>query len=122
MEQFIKNYLQAVCNTQTSPMEVFMKQQEDASVYTILDVRMGPAEFLGEAIIGAKSIPLNELFNEIASIPKDKKVVVYTWGSECTLAKHALLVLLEAGYDTIELGGGIAAWKNANLPTVAIAQ
>lgn len=116
MDVNVKDYLEAVCKSQTSPMEVFMKIQQDPEHYCIIDVRVGPTEFRREKIVNAKEMPLSELGNDLATLPANKKIALYTWGSECTLAKHALIILGEAGFDAIEIGGGIAAWKNTNLP------
>ncbi|MDR3318941.1 MAG: rhodanese-like domain-containing protein [Clostridiales bacterium] len=111
-----KEYLQDVCDSQISPVEVFMKQQEAPNFYYIIDVRIGPKEFRREKILGAAEIPLPELFAKLNSLPRDKKLAVATWGAHCTLAKQASLALLNAKYDVIEIGGGVAAWKESGLP------
>ena len=117
MTDNVKRYLDAVCKSQTSPMEIFMKQRDEPDYYTLVDVRMGPPALLQERIAGAKGMPLSDLAGDLAQLPKTGRIAVYTWGPECALAKHALLILGEAGYNAIEIGGGIAAWKNAGLPT-----
>ncbi|MDR2107900.1 MAG: hypothetical protein LBP28_00350 [Coriobacteriales bacterium] len=115
------DYLQAVCDSQVSPMEVIIKQQQDPDFYYIVDVRVGPQEFKGIKIAGAVEIPLTELHQKLDSLPRDKKIAVVTWGVECTLAKAASLILLNAGYDVVEIGGGVAAWKAAQLPVEPVA-
>ena len=115
------DYLQAVIDSQISPMEVFLKQQEDPSFYTVIDVRIGPAEFRDAKILGALEIPLPALPAQLDSLPRDKKFLVVTWGPECTLAKQASLILLGAGFDVLEIGGGVAAWKASGLPTQPVA-
>jgi rhodanese-related sulfurtransferase len=110
------DYLQAVCDSQISPIEVFMKQQESPDFYYIIDVRIGPKEIKGEKIAGAVELPLTELPQKLDSLPRDKKIAVVTWGVQCTLAKAASLILLNAGFDVVEIGGGLAAWKESNLP------
>ena len=116
-----KEYLQAVCESQISPMEVFMKHQEEPGFYYIIDVRIGPKEFRGEKIAGAVEIPLTELPQKLASLPRDKKIAVATWGVYCALAKQASLMLLNAGFDVIEIGGGVSAWKECRLPVEPVA-
>ena len=116
-----KEYLQAVCDSQISPMEVFMKQQETPDYYYIVDVRIGPKEFRAEKIAGAVEIPLVELPSKLDSLPRDKKIAVATWGVFCTLAKQASLMLLNAGYDVVEIGGGVSAWKELRLPVEPVA-
>jgi rhodanese-related sulfurtransferase len=102
-------------------MEVFMKQQESPGHYYIIDVRIGPKEFRGEKIAGAVEIPLTELPLKLGSLPRDQKIAVATWGTHCTLGKAASLMLLNAGYDVIEIGGGVAAWKESGLPVEPVA-
>ena len=116
-----KEYLQAVCESQISPMEVFMKQQEAPDYYYLIDVRIGPKEFRAEKIAGAVEIPLMDLPQNLGSLPRDKKIAVATWGHQCTLAKQASLMLLNAGYDVIEIAGGVSAWKESNLPVEPVA-
>ncbi|MDR3307982.1 MAG: rhodanese-like domain-containing protein [Coriobacteriales bacterium] len=115
-----KEYLQAVIDSQVSPMEVFLKQQESPDFYYVIDVRIGPKEFRGEKILGAVEIPLFELGPKLDTVPRDKKIAVATWGSHCTLAKQASLILLDAGFDVTEIGGGVAAWKESQLPVVPV--
>lgn len=116
MKEYVKNYLAAVCEVQSTPIEVYMKAQEDPDFYSIIDVRIGENQFLKEKITGARRIPLNEMPSELNDLPKDKKIAVYTWNNDCTLAKHALLMLDEAGFEAIEIAGGITSWNNTNLP------
>ena len=115
------DYLQAVCDSQISPMEVFMKQQEQPDFYYVIDVRIGPKEFKEAKIVGAVEIPLTELPQKMDTLPRDKKIAVVTWGVQCTLAKAASLMLLGTGFDVVEIGGGIAAWKEARLPVEPVA-
>ena len=116
-----KAYLQAVCESQISPMEVFMKNQEVPGFYYIVDARIGPKEFRGEKIIGAAEIPLSELPQKMDKLPRDKTIAVATWGAYCTLAKQASLMLLDAGYDVVEIAGGVSAWKECRLPVEPVA-
>jgi rhodanese-related sulfurtransferase len=98
-----------------------MKQQEDADFYKIIDVRIGPADIRKEKILGVDEIPLTELPQRIGDLPRDKKIALVTWGPECTLAKAGSLILLNAGFDVTEIGGGLAAWKASGLPTEPVA-
>jgi rhodanese-related sulfurtransferase len=102
-------------------MEVFMAQQKSPDAFHIIDVRIGPAEFRGDRIAGSVEIPLSELPSKLDSLPRDKKIAVATWGTQCTLAKQASLILINAGYDVIEIGGGVAAWKESGLPVEPVA-
>ncbi len=83
----------------------------------VLDVR-DAGEFAQGHILGARSIPLDELANRLKEIErfKDKPVVV-----SCAVgnrAGSAAKVLREHGFtNVVNLTGGIAAWRQAGLPT-----
>jgi len=72
----------------------------------LVDVR-SPEEFAEEHIPGAQNIPVNELDGKLASLSKDKPVVVYCQaGGRATVAAQHLSA---AGFQVHNLGG-IAAW------------
>lgn len=109
-------YLQAVIDSQKSPIEVFMDLQSKPDSIIIVDVRIGDRAFLKEKIFNALEIPLNDFENRINEIEKSKKIYVTTWSNSCTLAKQASIILIEKGYQVMEIGGGNEAWKLMNLP------
>jgi phage shock protein E len=72
-----------------------------ASGATLLDVRTVD-EFQELHLEGAKNVPLHELAGALASLPKDKPVVVY-----CAVGSRsatAAMILSRAGYDVLNLG------------------
>ena len=92
-----------------------MNNHEDALV---VDVRTA-AEFKGGHIKGAKNVPLKEFASAIESYAgyKDKQVLVYCNSGSTVVS--AINQLKKAGFENINnLEGGIAAWKEANLPLV----
>lgn len=109
-------YLQAVIDSQRSPIEVFMGMQENNEASEIVDVRIGDSEFLKEKIAGAKEIPLMVLQERLGELDKSKMIYVVTWSSSCTLAKQASILLLSNGYQVLEIAGGNEAWKSTGLP------
>ncbi len=84
----------------------------------LIDVRE-PAEFAAERIHGALNFPLST-FDPDALPPAGDKLIVFQCGSgkrSATAISHCL----KAGHGIdSHLGGGIAAWKAAGLPTVSI--
>lgn len=88
--------------------------QEKGAV--ILDVREGP-EWRKAHVPGAVHVPLTQLEDRLAEIPKDRPVVVHcALGSRSALAARRLS---EMGYqDVRNLRGGIKAWARAKLPLV----
>ena len=74
---------------------------------TLLDVR-SPQEFGGRHLPGAVNVPVGELRDRLAEVPKDKKVVVYCRSG--TRSAAAASVLREKGYEVLDLGG-IGNWE-----------
>jgi rhodanese-related sulfurtransferase len=75
-----------------------------------------PAEYAAGHAAGAKSVPLARLESS-ADLPKNKAlplVVLCTTGAR---ASRAVGILRKQGYENCRaLAGGLAAWREANLP------
>jgi len=75
----------------------------------VLDVR--PAdEYLAAHLPFARSIPLDELKQCLAELPKGKAVVAYCRGPFCLMARDAVELLRKKGYDALRLPEGVAEW------------
>ena len=83
---------------------------------TVLDVRPA-AQFTDGHIVGARSVPLDELGGKLDSLTKkkDRPVLVY-----CELGNQsakAAATLRQAGFaQVLNLKGGLAAWQRDQLP------
>jgi rhodanese-related sulfurtransferase len=83
---------------------------------TLVDVRE-PLEFVGEHIADAYSIPLSRFSPSQLPQSPDKTLVLYCQSGN--RSGNALQQLKGAGVEgIIHLQGGLAAWKQAGLPTV----
>lgn len=83
---------------------------DDQQPLLILDVRQ-PDEFRAGHIAGAKLIPLNELQDRIAELPKDKEILcVCRSGSR---SGAAVSQLNSSGYKALNLRGGMMGWQMA---------
>lgn len=79
----------------------------------ILDVRQ-PDEFRAGHIAGAKLIPLNELRNRMDELPKETDILcVCQSGSRSSAATSQLSA---AGFQAINLRGGMMGWKMSGYP------
>ena len=79
----------------------------------LLDVRQ-PEEFREGHIAGAKLIPLGELHQHIQELPRDREIVcVCASGSRSNSAARQLA---SAGYNVINMKGGMFAWQRSALP------
>lgn len=82
----------------------------------ILDVRE-PDEWSLGRIAGSLHVPMGELRARQDELPIDRPLVVV-----CRSGNRSAIVvgaLLEAGYDAVNLAGGLQAWLTAGLPLVA---
>ena len=75
------------------------------------------AEFAAGHIVGAKNIPLGELEGRLATTVKNKTVPLILVCQSGARSNRALAIAKKLGYEQAQsLGGGLAAWKAANLP------
>jgi rhodanese-related sulfurtransferase len=79
----------------------------------VLDVRQKD-EYRSGHIAGAKLIPLNELGHRMKDLPKEREIVcVCASGNRSSSATR---MLTGAGYNAINMKGGMSAWRRADLP------
>ena len=79
-----------------------------------MDVRE-PGEYQAGHILGAKNTPL-ERIDGVELKRKDKPVIVYCESGD--RAPKAAALLRRQGHDkAVSLQGGLAAWKQAGMPT-----
>ena len=82
----------------------------------IIDIRT-EADYKAGHIRGAKNAPLKDFASAVEKFSehKDKSVLIYCNSGNTTT--RAIKLLKKAGYEKINnLEGGIAAWKEANMP------
>ena len=79
----------------------------------VLDVRE-PEEYRDSHIAGAKLIPLGELGRRLKDLPKDKEI--YCVCASGSRSRSATKMLIGAGYNAINMNGGMFAWKRSNFP------
>ena len=82
----------------------------------LLDVRE-PDEWEAGHIAGSQHIPLGQLRERLAEVPKERTIVaVCRHGNRSEAATRGLRTL---GYAVENLEGGVTAWKRAGLPLEA---
>ena len=112
---FIRNEMVRGGNTVTAQELVNLVNRSDA---TVLDVR-DRKEFDAGHIVDAVNVPHSSLAERLGELDnyKDKPVVV-----TCKMGQHsgsAGIVLRKAGFSQVSrLTGGMAEWRNQNLPVV----
>jgi rhodanese-related sulfurtransferase/DNA-binding transcriptional ArsR family regulator len=86
----------------------------------VLDVRP-EVEYAAGHILGARSVPVEDLCRQLRVLPKDADVVAYCRGPYCVYADDAVRELRRRGYRARRLIDGFPEWKRAGLP-VAIGE
>ena len=82
----------------------------------LVDVRP-EEEFAAGHIDGARSIPLDELEQQLAELPADREVVAYCRGPFCAYAHEAVRRLQASGRSARRLDQGWPEWRLANKPS-----
>lgn len=91
-----------------------LKRVRDGDV-TVLDVRPKD-EYDAGHISGAVSVPLNELENRLADLPRDREIVAYCRGPYCVLSVEAVEKLRALGFNAVRFEYGVQDWRAARLP------
>lgn len=93
-------------------MAVQLINKEKAQVIDVCE----PAEFAAAHVAGAKNIPLGEIGNG-KGLPGNKKLPLVVVCAAGTRSAKAVAQLKAMGYENAQpLGGGLKAWREANLP------
>ncbi len=75
-----------------------------------------PAEYAGAHVVGSKNVPLASL-EASGDLPKNKALPVVVVCPTGTRALRAVATLKKLGFENSHvLAGGLAAWREANLP------
>jgi rhodanese-related sulfurtransferase len=82
---------------------------------TVLDVRP-VEEYRAGHIAGSISIPLEELKERLAELPRDQEIVAYCRGPYCVFAVQAVELLQQHGFRAVRLEDGVADWRFHGLP------
>ncbi len=100
--------LPALVDPQTANL---LRERDDV---LLIDVRE-PSEYAAGHIPGITLIPMGEIPNRLADIPKDKTVIV-----SCQSGRRSSQIasfLQEQGFTNLhDLDGGFSAWERAGLP------
>ena len=91
-----------------------LKRSKDGSV-TVLDVRPSEEYAVGH-IPGALNVPLDEIEQHLANLPRGQEIIAYCRGEYCVLAFEAVAALRKKGFTARRLEEGYPEWKAAGLP------
>jgi rhodanese-related sulfurtransferase len=75
------------------------------------------AEFAAGHVSGAKNVPLSEFEARLPAVVKNKTLPLILVCASGARASRAVAIAKKLGYQQAQsLGGGLKAWKEANLP------
>lgn len=77
----------------------------------VLDVRPRN-EFESGHLPGALCIPVEELGEQLESLPQDRRIVAYCRGQYCLFADEAVDLLKQHGFDAVRLDEGWIEWRS----------
>ena len=83
----------------------------------LVDVRP-PDEYRAGHWPGALSVPLDQLAERLADLPRDRQIVAYCRGPYCVLSLHAVDLLRQEGFEAVRLVEGVSDWRARGLPMV----
>lgn len=97
----------------TASGAVQLMNREKAVVVDVGDIE----EFASGHVGGAKNVPFSELEDKLTSIVKNKALPLILVCATGARSNRAVAVAKKLGYEQAQaLGGGLKAWKEANLP------
>lgn len=97
----------------TASSAVQLMNREKAVVVDVCET----AEFAAGHVVGAKNIPLGELEAKLPSAVKNKTLPLILVCASGMRSGRAVAIAKKLGYEQAQsLGGGLKAWKEANLP------
>jgi rhodanese-related sulfurtransferase len=106
--------MQGAATSGLSPANaVLLMNREKAVVVDVCET----AEFAAGHIVGAKNIPLGELEAKLVAAVKNKNLPLILVCQTGARSGRAVAIAKKLGYEQAQsLGGGLAAWRTANLP------
>jgi ArsR family transcriptional regulator len=114
MERVVATYFRARDELEPVAATDLVARLREGSVM-LLDVRPSDEYQLGH-LPGALNIPLRELEQRLAELPRTQDIVAYCRGPYCVLSFEAVAALRSRGFRARRLEDGFPEWKAAGLP------
>ncbi|WKB52054.1 rhodanese-like domain-containing protein [Eleftheria terrae] len=97
----------------TPAQAVMMINREKAVVVDVSE----PREYAAGHVAGSRNVPLANLESAGKELPSNKALPLILVCATGARASRAVATLKKLGYQNVQpLGGGLAAWREANLP------
>jgi len=112
--RLVHEYLDAKDSLEPVSVAELTDRMRDGLV-TVVDVRP-PEEYAAGHLPGAINVPLSQMEEHVARLPRDREVVAYCRGPFCVLSFEAVATLRKRGLKARRLETGFPEWKVAGLP------
>jgi len=112
--RLVHQYLDAKDSFEPVSVAELTSRMRDGLV-TVVDVRP-PEEYAAGHLPGAINMPLSQMEEHVARLPRDREVVAYCRGPFCVLSFEAVAALRKRGLKARRLETGFPEWKVAGLP------
>lgn len=89
-------------------------ERVNRGMVAVLDVRP-PEEYRAGHLPGALSIPLADLRQRLAELPRDREFVAYCRGPYCVLSVEAVEILRAEGFRAVRMEDGVQEWQQRGL-------
>jgi rhodanese-related sulfurtransferase len=114
LDRIVRGHFGDRSDPEPVPMADLLARARSGKVI-ILDTR--PAnEFAAGHIVGALSVPVDELKRRLGRLPKSKEYVAYCRGPYCVYADRAVELLRASGRRARRLTEGFPEWRAAGFP------
>lgn len=110
MERVTRDYLRKRDAFEPVESSELLRRASSGEV-TVVDVRPRD-EFEADHLAGAVSVPLAELEERLAELPRDRAIVAYCRGPFCVMAIDAVQKLRAAGFVAHRLEYGVSDFRN----------
>jgi rhodanese-related sulfurtransferase/DNA-binding transcriptional ArsR family regulator len=114
VERIVRDYFGDRSPAEAVGMQELLERARSGQV-VIVDTRP-VGEFTSGHIAGAVSIPIDELQERLAKLPKRKEFVAYCRGPYCAYADRAVELLRASGRRARRLADGFPEWQASGLP------
>lgn len=109
LQEAVKQFRTTTQEWEGNNREDLLRKAKKGDV-VVIDVRPRD-EYAAAHLPFAHSLPLSELRNRLAELPKRKPIVAYCRGPYCFMATDAAKLLRAKGFDAHVLRDGVAEWS-----------
>ncbi len=114
IRQIVRQFMEGRESMEPIEKKALLERVRQGAV-TVLDVRPRE-EYVSGHIPGAISVPLKELEQCFATLPRDREIVAYCRGPYCVLAVEAVETLRARGFRAVRLDEGVPEWRRRGWP------